>query len=125
MASPAHLRVIQHKRVTSSSAQPGDPAAPYGRDAATGEPLSNKFALAAGALQLFFGWFGVGRFYIGSTTVGMLQLVSTLIGVVLYLFYVGIIVMFAVSVWVFIDAIMMFAGIIRDGSGRKLRPPAI
>jgi hypothetical protein len=102
-----------------------DPEAPYGRDSA-GEPLSNKYALAAGVMQLCLGWFGLGRFYIRSTTVGALQLGSALIGLVLYpIGFIGIFVLFPVSIWVVIDAIMMFTGIIRDGTGRRLRPPAI
>jgi TM2 domain-containing membrane protein YozV len=99
-----------------------DPAAPYGRDPATGEPLSDKSALAAGLMQLFLGWFGVGRFYIGSTTVGVLQLVSTLVSVMLSVVLIGFFTMFVVAVWVFIDAIMMFTGAVKDGQGRKLRP---
>ena len=29
-------------------------------------PDPPKSAVAAGLLQLFFGWFGLGRFYVGS-----------------------------------------------------------
>src|SRR6202012_2251190 len=51
-----------------------DPQAPFGRDPATGLPLSDKSAAAAGLLQLFLGLFGAGRFYIGSTQIAVAQL---------------------------------------------------
>ena len=51
-----------------------DPQAPFGRDPATGEPLSDKSAVTAGLLQLFLGVFGIGRFYIDSTQIAVLQL---------------------------------------------------
>ncbi|WP_264006137.1 NINE protein [Mycolicibacterium sphagni] len=105
-------------------AAPGyvDPAAPYGRDLATGEPLSDKSALAAGLMQLFLGWFGVGRFYIGSTTIGVLQLVSTVVSLMLCLVLIGMFLWPLIAIWVFIDAVMMFTGAVKDGQGRKLRP---
>jgi hypothetical protein len=60
-----------------------DPEAPYGRDPVTEKPLSDKKAATAGVLQLFFGIFGAGRFYIGSKAIGGCQLGLTIVGVVL------------------------------------------
>jgi TM2 domain-containing membrane protein YozV len=99
-----------------------DPTAPYGRDSGTGEPLSDKSALAAGTLQLFLGWFGVGRFYIGSPTIGILQLASFLMSLFLCLFLIGLLLWPLVAIWVFVDAMMMYTGSVKDGQGRKLRP---
>ncbi len=99
-----------------------DPQAPYGRDPVTGTPLSDKAAVAAGFLQLFFGFLGIGRFYIGSTTIGALQLGLGLFGFFFSLFcLIGLPLLLGVMVWTVIDAIMMFTGSVPDNYGRKLR----
>jgi TM2 domain-containing membrane protein YozV len=100
---------------------PVDPAAPYGRDPVTGEPLSDKSSVAAGVLQLFLGLFGVGRLYIGSLPIGFIQLGLTVFGIVTSIVVIGVFIIFGVAIWAFIDAIMMFTGAVRDGQGRKLR----
>jgi hypothetical protein len=51
-----------------------DPQAPFGRDPATGAPLSDKSGTTAGLLQLFLGVFGIGRFYIDTTQIAIAQL---------------------------------------------------
>ncbi|WP_307857380.1 NINE protein [Mycobacterium sp. SM1] len=90
----------------------------------TGKPLSDKSAVAAGCLQLFVGMFGVGRFYIGSTAIGGVQLALTVLGLLLLISIIGIgvgfLILFGVGVWVFVDAIMMFSGAVTDAHGRKL-----
>ncbi len=98
-----------------------DPQAPYGRDHLTGRPLSDKSAVAAGVLQLFFGFFGIGRFYIGSNTIGALQLGLGLFGFFFSWALVGLPFLFGVGVWALIDAIMIFTGSVPDNYGRKLR----
>jgi TM2 domain-containing membrane protein YozV len=98
-----------------------DPSAPYGRDPATGRPLSDKTLAAAGCLQLFLGMFGAGRFYIGSTTIGGIQLGLTIFGFVSSIILVGVFVLLGMMVWSWVDAIMMFTGSVTDGQGRKLR----
>jgi TM2 domain-containing membrane protein YozV len=98
-----------------------DPQAPYGRDPATGVPLSDKSAVAAGCLQLFFGFLGVGRFYIGSTNVAVAQLCLGLFGLFFSLFFFGFPLLLGVIIWAVIDAIMMFTGSVTDNYGRKLR----
>ena len=102
-------------------ARPADPSAPYGRDPLTGQPLSDKSAAVAGILQLFLGAFGVGRLYIGSLAIGFSQLGLTLFGIVTSILIVGVFIVIGVALWALIDAIMMFAGVVRDGEGRKLR----
>nr|WP_242600304.1 TM2 domain-containing protein [Dermacoccus nishinomiyaensis] len=86
----------------------------------TGEPLSDKSKIAAGLLQLFFGYFGVGRFYIGDTRTGGIQLALGLIGLFGTLILVGFPILVGVSIWAFIDAILMLTGSVRDPYGRKL-----
>jgi TM2 domain-containing membrane protein YozV len=100
----------------------GDPHAPYGRDPVTGLPLSDKSASTAGLLQLFFGLFGVGRFYLDSTQIAVAQLCLGVFGTVFTLFcFLGFPVLLAGVIWAIVDAIMMFTGSVKDNYGRKLR----
>ncbi len=100
----------------------GDPQAPFGRDPATGLPLSDKSASTAGLLQLFLGLFGIGRFYIDSTQIAIAQLCLGLFGVLFSLFcFLGFPVLLGGIIWAVVDAIMMFTGSVKDNYGRKLR----
>jgi TM2 domain-containing membrane protein YozV len=81
-----------------------------------------KSAAAAGLLQLFFGTFGIGRFYIGSTGPATAQLVLGLIGLFFTMFcFVGVVILVPLWIWTFVDAIMMFTGGVKDSYGRKLQ----
>jgi TM2 domain-containing membrane protein YozV len=84
------------------------PGAPYGVDA-YGRPLSDKSKLTAGLLQIFLGGFGVGRFYLGYTTIGVLQLVVTLVTCGLG------------SIWGLVDGILVLVDKVPDAQGRTLR----
>lgn len=96
-----------------------DPAAPFGRDPQSGEPLSEKSKVIAGLLQLLglIGLLGIGRIYIGQTIFGIVQLVVCLI-ITAVTCGVGILVPL---IWGIIDAVLMFAGNVRDQQGRPLR----
>ena len=85
----------------------GYPAA-YGVDA-YGRPLSDKSKLTAGLLQIFLGSLGIGRFYLGYTTIGVLQLVVTIVTCGLG------------SIWGLIDGIIILIGNVPDPQGRTLR----
>jgi TM2 domain-containing membrane protein YozV len=89
-----------------------DPAAPYGRHPATGEPLSDKSKVVAGLLQLLglFGIVGIGRIYLGQTGLGIAQLAVGLVTC-------GI----GAVVWGIIDAILILTDKVRDPQGRPLR----
>ena len=87
----------------------GCPQAPYGIDPKTGLPFSEKQKLVAGLLQIFLGGFGVGRFYIGDTKMGVWQLVVTILTC-----GIG-------SLWGFIDGIIMLATDSKDANGLPLR----
>jgi TM2 domain-containing membrane protein YozV len=81
-----------------------------------------KSAVAAGLLQIFFGTFGAGRFYIGTTGPAAVQLVLGVVGLFLTLFcLVGIFILIPLWIWTFVEGIMMFAGAIPDSFGRKLQ----
>lgn len=99
-----------------------DPQAPFGRDPATGLPLSDKSASTAGLLQLFLGLFGVGRFYLDSTQIAVAQLCLGLFGILFSLFcFLGFPVLLGSIVWAIVDAIMIFTGNVKDNHRRKLR----
>ena len=89
-----------------------DPAAPYGRDPATGAPYSDKSKLVAGLLQLLglVGFLGFGRIYLGQTLLGVVQLV-----VGWATFGVGAL------IWGIIDAVLILSGRVSDKAGRQLR----
>lgn len=80
-----------------------------------------KSGVVAGLLQLFLGWFGLGRFYLGYTSIGGIQLalgVTGLIGTMMC--GLGLIVLVPLSLWLLIEGIMMIAGAIPDASGQKV-----
>jgi TM2 domain-containing membrane protein YozV len=74
-------------------------------------PLAPKSAVAAGLLQLFLGWFGAGRWYIGTTNIAVCQLVLGLVGIFLTMFcFIGALILVPLTVWTVVEAFMMFAG---------------
>jgi TM2 domain-containing membrane protein YozV len=83
--------------------------APYGIDPVTGMPYSDKSKMVAGLLQIFLGSFGVGRFYLGYTGIGILQLCAVWLTCGL------------AGLWPLIDGIMMLTGKVPDAQGRPLR----
>ncbi len=73
-------------------------------------------------LQLFFGVFGVGRFYIDSTQIAVAQLLLGLVGLVFTLFcFIASPLLLGSIIWAIVDAIMMFTGSVKDNYGRRLR----
>jgi TM2 domain-containing membrane protein YozV len=75
-----------------------------------------KSKVVAGLLGIFLGGLGIHRFYLGYTTIGVIQLVLT---VVLGIFTFGL-----VGVWGLVEGIMILAGagyFQRDAKGMPLR----
>jgi TM2 domain-containing membrane protein YozV len=70
---------------------------------------SDKSKVVAGILGIFLGGFGVGRFYIGDTKTGVLQLVVSIVTCGLG------------GIWGFIDGILILVKGGVDGQGRPLR----
>ncbi len=85
------------------------PNAPYGIDPMSGIPYSDKTKMVAGLLQIFLGSFGVGRFYLGYTGLGIAQIAAVWLTCGLG------------AVWPLIDGIMMLTGKVPDAQGRPLR----
>lgn len=67
----------------------------------------------AGALGVLLGPFGVHRFYLGFTGIGILQAALT-VGSLFMLYPL-------VAVWAFIEGILCFCGAMRDADGLPLR----
>lgn len=84
------------------------PGAPFGVHPLTGIPYSDKTKIAAGLLQILVP-FGVGRFYIGDTSIGVAQLLVTI-------FTCGI-----GALWPLIDGIIMLTTDSKDANGLMLR----
>ena len=96
-----------------------DPSAPYGRHPLTGEPFSDKSKVIAGLLQLLglVGVLGIGRIYLGNTTLGITQLLGCLVfGIITC--GIGFIVP---VIWGIVDAVLIFTDRVRDSAGRPLR----
>lgn len=72
---------------------------------------TQKSKLVAGLLGIFLGCIGVHRFYLGYTTIGVLQIVATLLTC-------GI-----ASLWGFIEGILILAGsaITKDAHGNPFK----
>lgn len=82
---------------------------PMGYTSYGGYEVPRKSRLAAGLLQIFLGWCGVGRFYLGYTGMGVAQLLTN--------FLCG-----AGYMWAFIDGILILCGQVKtDARGIPLR----
>lgn len=82
--------------------------APYGVHPVTGIPYSDKSKVVAGLLQILVP-FGIGRFYIGDSGIGVAQLLVTI-------FTCGV-----GALWPIIDGIIMLASDSKDANGLMLR----
>ncbi|MDE5978369.1 MAG: TM2 domain-containing protein [Turicibacter sp.] len=82
---------------------------------ANGEPKSK---LVAGLLGIFLGAFGIHRFYLGYTAIGVVQLI---LGVILGFFTCGLSTSI-VALWGFIEGILLICGkaITTDADGNPL-----
>jgi hypothetical protein len=95
------------------AAMPGQPGALQGcpqtyRYAGAGR-VGPKSKVAAGLLGIFLGGFGVHRFYLGFTGMGIVQIIVTLVTC-------G-----AGSLWGFVEGIICLTGGMRDADGMELR----
>ncbi|WP_345147635.1 TM2 domain-containing protein [Arthrobacter ginkgonis] len=65
-------------------------------------PSEQKSKLVAGLLGIFLGGLGIHRFYLGYTTIGVIQLLLTVV--------VGIFTFGLVALWGFVEGIMILCG---------------
>ncbi len=73
-----------------------------------GEAIKSK--VAAGLLGIFVGGFGIHRFYLGYTGIGIIQIIVTI-----FTFGIG-------GLWGFIEGILILAGTMKkDAQGRLLK----
>lgn len=80
--------------------------------------------MTAGLLQLFFGCFGAGRFYLGLNQTATAQLCLGALGVLTgMLLIIGLPLLACAWIWGAIDAIMIFTSSLKDPYGRQLRSP--
>jgi hypothetical protein len=99
-------------------------------DPTTGVPYSDKSKMVAGLLQLLIGFFlvigGVGRLYAGNTSLGITQLVLSIVSwfalICGFVLVFPIVTFFGLWVWFWVDGIIVLAGRPVDGQGRPLRP---
>lgn len=81
-----------------------------GKRPAYGGETKGKSKLAAGLLQIFFGGLGIGRFYLGYTSIGVWQIVVNVCTC-------GI----GGSIWGVIDGILILSGqVTEDADGNPL-----
>jgi TM2 domain-containing membrane protein YozV len=79
-----------------------------------------KSKVVAALLCFFLGMFGVHRFYLGYTTIGIVQLVLTVVGFITLILGVGLLMLIGISIWIFIEFILILIGNIKDVKGNKL-----
>ncbi|MDO5569480.1 MAG: TM2 domain-containing protein [bacterium] len=81
----------------------------------------SKSKVVAGILALFFGTLGVHNFYLGFKSKAITQLVLTIVGFLTSILLIGIPIIIGVSIWVFVEAILLLTGSIKtDADGNTL-----
>ena len=114
VACPSCEQTIQPWRIGGSADYHPQPQSPgYAQGARGYGYYSWRNRWVAGALAILLGVFGVHRFYMGFTGVGLLQLLITVCSL-------GILSP-VVAVWTFVEGILCFAGAMRDVEGLPLR----
>lgn len=81
---------------------------------------SSKSKVVAALLCFFLGWLGVHRFYLGYTTIGIVQLVLTLVAFLTFIFGIGFFVLVGVEIWILVEFILILVGNLKDFKGNKL-----
>jgi len=81
---------------------------------------SNKSKVAAALLCFFLGGFGIHRFYLGYTGLGIAQLVLFIIGWSTLILGVGLFLVIGVEIWVLVDFILILIGKLKDSTAKDL-----
>lgn len=118
------IRVVtqtsRRRRIPLASATP-NPHQGYG---VAGSPVSDKSKIAAALLAFFLGTLGVHNFYLGHNSRGAIQLALTVFGWITAIFLVGFFLIIGVSIWAFIEFILILVGsgsYAYDANGRRLQ----
>lgn len=77
------------------------------RDLALSKKTSEKNWIVAFILSVLFGCFGVDRFYLGYSLLGILKLIT----------FGGL------GIWYIVDIVLLLLGFLPDDEGRQLLPP--
>ena len=102
--------------------QPSNPSAvvclrcgvPFSQGSVPYGQAQPKSKIAAGLLSIFLGWLGIGRFYLGFTGLGLLQLLLSVLSI-------GILII-PVCIWTLIEGILMLTGSFnKDAKGNLLQ----
>jgi TM2 domain-containing membrane protein YozV len=83
--------------------------------------ISPKSRTTAGLLWFFLGWAGAHRYYMGKIGTGILMLLLFIAGMATYFIGVGIFVLSALSLWLFIDLILILTGKFKDKNGLYIK----
>jgi len=94
--------------------QPGTVPPPVPRPPQAVSPKSRTIATL---LAFFLGVFGAHRFYLGHTTIAIIQLILGIVGIATSWLIVGLIPLAAVGIWALVDFIMLLAGSMKDSAG--------
>ena len=86
-----------------------------------GEPVEGNRWVIAMILALFFGVFGVHRFYLGYTSLGAAMLGLTLVGFLTFCVGIGFVFLTAVGIWATVDLLLICFNGMRLPDGRLLR----
>lgn len=80
-----------------------------------------KSKLVAGLLAIFLGAYGVHNFYLGYTQKAVIQLVSTIAGLVFTCIGIGVFVVRGIGIWALVEGIFILTGKIdTDAQGTLL-----
>ncbi|MGC9261406.1 MAG: TM2 domain-containing protein [Phycisphaerae bacterium] len=99
------------------------PIGPAARQAALDAwhgPGSSKRILPAFLLCVFFGFFGVHRFYAGTRGTAYLMLIITLVSIPLLFLGIGFLGILFIFLWWFLDSIVTITGGLKDGEGNRI-----
>lgn len=82
--------------------------------------LSPKSRFAAAVLCWLGGGFGLHRFYLGRKKSAIAMLIVGIISALTVVVGVGLVGIAVILGWAFIDFIMILAGVMKDGQGRRV-----
>lgn len=97
---------------------------PHQAYGSAGAPTSDKSKIAAALLAFFLGTLGVHNFYLGHTSRGAIQLALTIVGWITAILLVGFFLVIGVSIWAFVEFILILVGsgsYAYDANGRRLQ----